>query len=120
MNNITICGRIARDPETKVVGDGIEVVTFSVAVNRYVGKDKPEATDFFECSMFGARGAAVAKYCNKGDQIMCRGQMTSNTVEKEGKKTTYWNVKVDEFDFGSKKGGNTTKEFSDTPDELPF
>lgn len=125
MNNITIAGRLARDPESKVVGDGIELITFSVAVDRYQGKDKDKAVDYFECSVFGARGQVIKQYMHKGDQIICGGEMVSNTVEKDGSKRTYWNVKVNDFDFGAKKGGGTTAPASNNTldaveDELPF
>jgi len=126
MNNITICGRLSKDPEIKVVGDGIELCKFSVAVDRYQGKDKESATDFFDCSLFGKRGATVEKWMHKGDQITLMGEMVSNIVEKDGKKITYWNINVKDFSFGAKKAENGTQptsavaEESSLPDELPF
>jgi len=127
MNSINIAGRLVRDPEQKVVGDGVEMVKFTLAVDRYVGKDKPNAVDYFDCSVFGTRGAVIAKYCHQGDQLIVGGEMTSNTVDtglEKPKKITYWGVKVNEFDFGSKKGSGSASSddgFEDlTPDQLPF
>lgn len=130
MNKIIIKGRLTRDPETKVVGGGIEICKFCVAVDRRKAKDKEKVTDFFDCTAFGQTGAAIKQYMSKGREILVEGRMESNTVDKEGLKTKYWGITVDTFEFcGSRQDAASAaaQEPSDpsgfTPvetDELPF
>lgn len=111
MNKIFIKGRLTRDPEQKVVGGGIEICKFTVAVDRRKAKDKDKQTDFFDCTAFGQTGAAIKQYMSKGREILVEGRMESNSVDKEGMKLKYWGVTVDSFDFCGSK--------SDAPAEAP-
>ena len=130
MNKIIIKGRLTRDPEQKVVGGGIEICKFTVAVDRRKSKDKEKQTDFFDCTAFGQTGAAIKQYMSKGREILVEGRMESNTVDKEGLKTKYWGITVDTFEFcGSKSDAPAAaavpaaEPAGFTPvetDELPF
>ena len=105
MNSITIHGRLTRDPELKTSQAGTEFCKFSVASDRYNGKEK--VADFFDCTAFGAKGVFVNKYFKRGQEIMIIGNMESNRVEKDGSKVTYWSVHVADVDFcggGNNKG----------------
>lgn len=102
MNKITIIGHLTRDPELKTGVNGNEFCTFTVAVNRR-GANGEKAADFFNCIAFKQTAAAVAKYMTKGRQIAVCGSMESNTVEKDGQKKTYWEIKTADVEFlGSK------------------
>ena len=102
MNSITIHGRLTRDPELKTSQAGTEFCKFSIASDRYNGKEK--VVDFFDCTAFGAKGVAISKFIRKGQDIVVVGEMTSNRVEKDGGKVTYWGVAVRDFYFCG--GGN--------------
>jgi len=105
MNEIFISGRLTRDPEVKASAQGREFTTFTIASNRYAGKEKGEQADFFNCICSGEKGIAVSKYFKKGDQIIVIGEMASQKGKKENNQdTTYWNVNVSKFEFGAKKG----------------
>ena len=104
MNKIIIKGRLTRDPETKVVGGGIEICKFCVAVDRRKAKDKEKITDFFDCTAFGQTGAAIKQYMSKGREILVEGRMESNRVAKDDTVRTYWGVTVDNFEFCGSKG----------------
>ncbi len=96
-NVITIHGRLTRDPELKTSSSGSEYCKFTVAVDRYNGKEKE--TDFFDCTAFGKTGVAINQYIKKGREIIVSGSMESNKTEKDGQKRTFWGVKVDSFGF---------------------
>jgi len=104
MNKIIIKGRLTRDPEQNVVGGGVEICKFTVAVDRKKKKDGEKKTDFFDCSAFGQTGAAIKQYMSKGREILIEGRMESNTSDKEGLKIRYWGVTVDNFEFCGNKG----------------
>lgn len=124
MNSINIVGRLTRDPEMSVVGDGVERVRFTVASDRYIGKDKDNETDFFNCSLVGKRAAAIKEYFKKGDQIIIQGEMRSYKGNKEDTKdTTYWNVNVDKFAFGAQVKGDKKEAKNPAgfnPEDIPF
>ena len=97
MNNISIMGRLTRDPELTASQSGIELCKYSVAVDRQKDKNGNRKTDFFNCVAFGQGGAFVNKYFRKGDGIIVHGRMESNKSEKDGK--IYWTLVAEKHDF---------------------
>ena len=97
MNNISIMGRLTRDPELTTTQSGVEMCKYSVAVDRQKDKSGNKKTDFFNCVAFSQGGAFVNKYFHKGDGIIVHGRMESNKSEKDGK--TYWTLVAEKHDF---------------------
>jgi len=60
MNVINFTGNCGRDAETKFLGNGDAVTSFSVALSSGFGDKK--ITTWLNCSMYGKRGEAVANY----------------------------------------------------------
>lgn len=81
MNNVSLLGRLARDPDYYVSEkeDGSNVCRFTLAVNR----NRDEA-DFISCVAFGQQADAVADYCVKGDRLGVSGRLRTGSYEKEG------------------------------------
>lgn len=61
--------------------DGTPICSFSVAVDQRNGRDK--TTNWWRCSMFGARGSALAQYLTKGSSVTVSGEFSLS--EYEGK-----------------------------------
>ncbi len=105
MNNITIHGRLARNPElgeyTTAKGDKGKSCKFTVAVNRRFG----EEADFFQCIVFGKLAEVINKFFKRGSEIIVSGEMQCNPYEdKDGNRKYPWSLVVSQFDFcGSKK-----------------
>lgn len=74
MNSITIVGRLAADIETKSAGDGKPLGNFTVASD--VGFGDKKTTNWFRCTLYGARVNAIAQFLNKGQQVTVFGQLT--------------------------------------------
>jgi single-strand DNA-binding protein len=107
---------------------GHKVASFSVAVNGYANKEK--TTDFFDVSIFGARGEAVMQFATKGAKICVTGDL--GTREYNGK--TYLTVNGNDFtpmggaqssgqsgggyDTGDHGGGYASDGFGDS--DIPF
>ena len=62
MNNISIMGRLTRDPELTTSQSGTELCKYTVAVDRQKDKNGNKKTDFFNCVSFAQGGAFVQKY----------------------------------------------------------
>ena len=98
MNKIELMGRLTTDVELKKSEkkDGTNYIRFTLAVPRKAVKDK---TDFINCVSFGKLAEVISKFCKKGQRIIVCGSLQVDTVEKDGNKTNYTNVIVDDFYF---------------------
>lgn len=85
MKQIIIAGNLTRDAETRNTQNGDKVTGFSVAVN-----DRKGNPTFFDCSLWGKRGEALAQYLSKATPVTVIGEF--GTREHEGK--TYLTVNV--------------------------
>jgi single-strand DNA-binding protein len=135
MNNVVLIGRITKDPEVRY-SQGAETVAFgsyTLAVDRPVGKGKEAVTDFINCKVVGKTAEFAEKYLRKGMKIAIEGRIqVDNYKDKDGnnRSTTYVQVLQHEF-CESKHSGDTPKVntklddgFMSIPDgideELPF
>lgn len=73
MKNVTIAGRLTRDAVLRTMNNGDHVLGFSVAVDDRAGKEK--TTLFFDASLFGKRGDALAQYLTKGSSVTVSGDL---------------------------------------------
>lgn len=115
MNRIELMGRLTADVELKKATkkEGADYVRFSLAVPRKNVKDK---TDFINCVAFGKLAEVIAKYCKKGQRIIVCGSLQIDQVEKDGTKTSYTNIIVNDFYF-TEYNKDVAKE---SEDDLPF
>ena len=90
MKTITIAGNIGKDAETRRTQGGDAVTGWSLAVEERKGQDK--RTLWFDCSLWGKRGEALAPYLTKGSRVAVSGDLS--TREHDGK--TYLTVKASE------------------------
>lgn len=89
MKNITIAGNVGRDAENRTTPGGNHVTNWPVAVEERNGQEK--RTVWFDCQMWGDRGAKLAQYITKGSRIAVTGELS--TREHNGK--TYLTVRAD-------------------------
>lgn len=106
MKNLTIAGNIGKDAVTRTTQSGDSVTGWSVAVEERNGQDK--RTIWFDCSLWGKRGASLAQYLTKGSRVAVSGDLS--TREHEGK--TYLTVRADQVTL---LGGGERKEHVDMP-----
>lgn len=110
MNLVVLKGRLARDINLHFSNKGTAYTNFTVAVNRY-SKDKEDSVDFIYCTAFGKTAEFIAEYFRKGQEILLRGNIKTETLEKEGSKVYKQSVFVENVEFvGSKKENVETKE----------
>lgn len=122
INKVILKGRLTNDPVQRYIRDEMNVVSFSVAVNR----DKEKA-DFINVVAWNKQGEFVKKYFSKGQEIVIIGRLESNQyVDKDTqKKLTSYQVVTEEIEFcGHKREeeGKTTlyKYEPEDNSELPF
>lgn len=126
MNNVSLVGRLTKDPELKYTQNGKANVVFTVAVNRRPDKDGNVAADFIRCLAWNKTAEFVAQYFKKGMAIGLDGQIRTGSYKREDGTTIYTtDVLVNNVEFVERKNSapaeepiGTEVEFSD--DELPF
>lgn len=126
MKNLTIAGGIGKDAVTRTTQGGDKVTGFSVAVEERNGQEK--RTIWFDCSLWGRRGEALAQYLTKGTRVTVSGDLS--TREHEGR--TYLTLRANDVtlqgggqrnDSGSAAGGGQREQSSgraEYDDEIPF
>ncbi len=136
INNITLIGRLVRDPELNYLQNGTAVTKFTIAVERnYKGKDGIAPVDFIPIECFGKLGENVANYVAKGRLIGLSGELRmDNYKDKEGQNRTFAKVVASSVQFlerGDKNnndGTGYTKAIASTgaefnaieDDDVPF
>ena len=79
MKNLTIAGNIGKDAVTRTTQSGDSVTGWSVAVEERNGQDK--RTLYFDCSLWGKRGQALAQYLTKGSRVAVTGDLSTREHE---------------------------------------
>lgn len=112
MNKLTIIGNLTRDPELRTTSAGINVCSFTVAVNRKKTKNnqQPEA-DFFRVTAWRERGEICAKYLAKGRKVCVMGPVSVTTYQNnKGETVAQLEVTADEVEFLSSKDSQANRE----------
>jgi len=88
LNHVVLIGRLTRDAELKHLNTGTAICIFFIAVNRSVkrGDKWEDEASFFDVSLFGKQGEAVAQYLTKGQQVAVAGELKQDRWEKDGQK----------------------------------
>jgi len=117
MNVITIAGGLGRDAELKYLNNGDPICNFSVADSQ--GRDK--GTIWWNCSLFGKRGEALAQYLTKGQSVTVVGSVTEREwQDKEGNKRKSMDVRVSEIALqGGRKDSEPQEERRAAPKPAP-
>ena len=117
--NTTINGNLGRDPELKTTAKGLNIASFSVAVNLGYGDNK--STHWFNCKAFGRTADQVLEYCKKGKEVIVNGQMRSSQWEdKQGNKRTSWELVANEVVFKKAMEAPEAHKAQTDDEEIPF
>ena len=123
MNKVLLTGRLTRDPELRSTTSGLEVTSFSIAVNRnFKNKEGNYDADFFNVSVFGKQADNVSKYCFKGSQVGVEGRLQSRSYDaQDGTKRYVTDVVADRVEFLSPKKDNNQGYVADNNymDQIP-
>ena len=121
MNQVTLIGRLVKEPELVNAGDK-QKLDFTLAVNTKV-KGK---ADFISCTAWGKTAEIMAKYLNKGSQVCVYGEIKNNNYEdSKGVKHYGMKVQVNSIEFVGSKSDVESDESEnlsypkDTPADKP-
>ena len=114
MNNVSLVGRLTKDPELRTISTGNATCSFTVAVNRqFTNANGERETDFINCVIWGKQAENLVKYCTKGSLVGVIGRIqTRNYDGQDGKKVYVTEVVANSISFlGSKNSGAETNSF---------
>lgn len=101
-------GRLTANPELRKTPNGLDVTTFTVAVNRYGSKEM--TADFINCTAWRNTAVFIHNYFAKGKEILIEGSLQTRTYQDKdtGKNRTAFEVVVERAEFcGNKDSGGS-------------
>lgn len=101
INQVTLVGRLTRDPELKSTSDGTAVAHITLAVNRNFRNHNGEIdTDFVQCTLWRKAAENTHHYCRKGAVIGITGRLQTRNYEgRDGKKVYVTEVVAESVRF---------------------
>ena len=118
INRAIISGNLTRDAELRTTASGMDVLTFSVAVNdRRKNQRTGEWEDyanFVDCKCFGNRASFLANRLTKGTKVAVEGKLSYSCWDKDGQRHTRLEIIADEVE------SMTRQEPVAVDDDLPF
>ena len=106
-NKVILGGRLTGDPELRSTPNGVQVTSFTVAVNRRFsgGADQQSQADFINVVAWRQTAEFVSRYFRKGSSICVVGSLqTRSWTDQNGQKRYATEVVADEVNFVDSKG----------------
>lgn len=118
MNVVILSGNTGQSPTHNYTATGKLVVKFSLAVNRTYGERE---ADWFNVECWGKLAETMKQYGFKGQRLVVRGEMRTETYEKDGDTKYYNKVVANQIDIETWPEDEPEKpriEWKDLPAEL--
>ncbi len=117
INRVVITGNLTKDPELRSLPSGTAVCDLRVAVNtrRKDGEEWVDKPNYFDVTVFGGQGEAVAQHLTKGRGVAVDGRLEWREWEtQEGGKRQAVSIIADSVQFlGSANGAGNGGEESE-------
>src|SRR5699024_9979003 len=90
VNEVSLVGRITKDPLLRQLPSGKVQSSFVLAVNRnYKNQEGSIDTDFILCTNWGRLAENTVRFCGKGSLIGVAGRIQSRSYERTDKSRAY-------------------------------
>lgn len=119
MNNVSLIGRLTRDPELRYLqGSNQAVARFILAVDKQLSKDKKQelegkgqpTADFIRIVAWGAMAENLCKFAGKGSRIGIQGRINTGSYENNGQKVYTTDVVATNVTFIDWKNSNNNSQ----------
>lgn len=109
INNVSLTGRLTRDPELRVTAGGTQLLSFTLVFNTSVRNRQTgewdERGNYIDCTMFGKRAEALLNFLAKGQKVAIAGKLRYATWDKDGQRHSKLDLIVDEIEFLGQRQG---------------
>ncbi|HCT0478385.1 TPA: single-stranded DNA-binding protein [Staphylococcus pseudintermedius] len=100
INNVTLVGRLTRDPNIRTTQSGVTVGQFSLAVDRpFTNQNGEKEADFPNVVVFRKQAELVGKYLSKGRMCGVVGRLQTRKYDKDGQTVFVTEVVADSVQF---------------------
>jgi single-strand DNA-binding protein len=82
-NSTIIVGRITKALEMKTTANGVNILSFTIAINKKV-KDKDQVS-YISCVAFNKTAEILTTYADKGSLVLVDGELQSRSYEKDNR-----------------------------------
>ena len=90
INQVTLVGRLTRDPELRLTTEGTSVTSITLAVNRSFRNQQGEVgADFVQCTLWKKVAENTVQYCRKGSLVGITGRIHTRSYENQEGKRIY-------------------------------
>lgn len=123
LNQISVQGRLVRDPELRRTNSGKAVTSFTLACDRDFKNQQTgeKEVDFIECVAWGGTAEMVEKYFHRGQMAVATGRLQlRDWTDKNGQKRRTAEILVNSVYFcGSKENGTQASSGADSGYSAP-
>lgn len=111
INNLTLVGRLTKDPDLKYTSNGTAVATFTLAVNRnFTNQSGEREADFINCVIWRKPAETLANYAKKGVLIGVTGRIQTRSYDnQQGQKVYVTEVIADNFQLLESKKADSSQ-----------
>lgn len=130
MIKILFIGRLTRDVDLKTTPNGVQVASFTVAVDRkQKNKDGEKVSEFYNCVAWRQLAEVCSKFLSKGKKVYIEGEPQPRLyTAKDGSTKMSLDVQVENVEFLSPKSESSEEQpntdangFTDVQsDDVPF
>lgn len=115
INDVTLIGRLGRDPELRTTTTGKMFCTASIATTAWNSKTETETTTWHNVQAWDKLAEIIANKARKGLLVYARGSIQHREYEtKEGQKRTSTDIVLREFRMLERSGAR-----ADAPAQQP-
>lgn len=111
INNVTLVGRLTKDPDLRYTSSGNPVATFTLAVNRnFTSADGNREADFINCVIWRKPAETLAGYAKKGVLIGVTGRIQTRSYDnQQGQRVYVTEVVADNFQLLESKKADSSQ-----------
>lgn len=122
LNRVVLVGRLTKDPELRKTTSGVDVSTFTLAVNRnYTNNKGGREADFINVVTFRNQANNVNKYLSKGQLAGVDGRIQTRSYENnEGRRVFLVEVVAESVQFLETKNTQAKNNDTSMPDHPAY
>ncbi|MFP8918431.1 single-stranded DNA-binding protein [Enterococcus innesii] len=90
INNVTLVGRLTKDPDLRYTANGTGVATFTLAINRnFTNQAGEREADFVQCVIWRKPAETLANYARKGTLLGVTGRIQTRFYDNQQGQRVY-------------------------------
>jgi single-strand DNA-binding protein len=105
INQLTLVGRLTKDPEIRITSEGVPITHITLAVSRHFKNQQGQIeADFVQCTLWRKTAENTANYCRKGSVVGITGRIqTRHYDNSEGRRVYVTEVIAESVQFLSRR-----------------